>query len=106
MTEAELMNTLRLELSKYGVVLRLNGGVFRTADGRYISSGLPPGTSDLQLVGHREVAFIEVKTATGRTTQEQEAFLRRMKELGHRAGVVRSVDEALELIGGLSCHSE
>ena len=99
MTETDIQNKIRKELSKYGVVLRLNTGVFRTADGRIISSGLPAGTSDLLYVGENKVAFLEVKTPSGRPSAEQINFINRMKKLGHTAAIVRSVDDALKMIG-------
>jgi len=96
--ETNLQNNIRLELSKYGIVLRLNTGLFNTLDGRTISSGLPPGVSDLLFIGNGKIAFIEVKTQTGRLRPEQEKFINLIKSLGHIAGVARSVEEAVELI--------
>lgn len=100
MTETDLQSLIRLELSKHGIVLRLNVGTFKTQDGRYISSGLPPGTSDLLFIGKGFIAFIEVKTPTGKVEDDQEKFIQRVISLGHRAGVARSVEDALKIIGG------
>lgn len=98
MTETDLQNQIRLELSKYGIVLRLNVGTFHTMDGRTVTSGLPPGTSDLVFIGANKVAFIEVKTPTGRPSKDQVNFINKMRELGHTAGIARSVDDAIQLI--------
>ena len=49
--ETVLQNRIRAALSKRGIVLRLNSGVFYTADGRRVGSGMPPGTPDLLWIG-------------------------------------------------------
>lgn len=97
MTETDIQNAIRCELSKYGVVVRMNTGFFQTFDGRVIKCGIK-GMSDLLFIGQGYVAFIEVKTPTGRLRPEQKNFLARMKSMGHIAGVARSVDEAVKLI--------
>jgi len=98
MTEHDIQDRIRMALSQYGVVLRLNVGQFYTNDGRIIKSGLPVGTSDLLFIGRGYIAFIEVKTPTGRVREEQKRFIARMRELGHRAGIARSVEDALNII--------
>ena len=62
--------------------------------------GLPKGFSDTLFVGQGKVAFIEIKTPTGRVAEEQEHFLRTMRDYGHIADIVRSTDEAIRLVGG------
>lgn len=98
MTETDLMNLIRIELSKYGVVIRQNTGNFELKDGRRIMCGVK-GLSDLLFIGANRVAFIEVKTEHGRPSQEQLNFINRVKALGHSAGIARSVDDALRLAG-------
>lgn len=98
MTEHDIQDRIRMALSQYGVVLRLNVGQFYTNDGRIIKSGLPVGTSDLLFIGRGYIAFIEVKTPTGRVREEQKRFIARMRSLGHRAGIARSVEDALNII--------
>lgn len=100
MKEIDIQNSIRLELSKHGMVLRMNNGLFYTEDGRPIKSGLPKGTSDLLFVGKGFIAFLEVKTSRGKPSKEQLKFIEVIKSLGHKAGIVRSVQDALELIGG------
>ena len=58
MTEHELQQNIRLALGKHGIVLRLNVGKVRTEDGRYLTTGLPPGTSDLLFIGDGRAVFI------------------------------------------------
>lgn len=43
---------------------------------------------------------IEVKSARGRVTTEQQAFIDMVRELGGRAGVARSESEAVRIIEG------
>lgn len=99
-SEAYIQNEIRCELSKHGIVIRQNTGNFKTTDGRYIKCGVK-GLSDLLFIGKNgKVAFLEVKTATGRASKEQLNFIDKVQRLGHKAGIVRSVDEALKMIGG------
>ncbi|MCL2461381.1 MAG: VRR-NUC domain-containing protein [Defluviitaleaceae bacterium] len=100
MTEHDIMRLIEMELSKHGVVMRLNVGSFKTFDGRVISGGLPPGTSDILFIGNGYVAFIEVKKPGGRISPEQLRFINKMCQLGHRAGVAYSVDDAMKILGG------
>ena len=80
----------------------MNVGAVRTPDGRYFNTGVPKGFPDL--FGFRKsdgkAVFIEVKTKTGRASKEQLNFITIMKQHGAIAGICRSTDEALELIGG------
>ena len=98
MRERSVQNAIRLALSVEGVILRLNVGLFYTEDGRPIATGLPRGTSDLLFIGRGYVAFIETKAPKGRVTEDQLNFLARMRSLGHRAGIARSVEDAFDII--------
>jgi hypothetical protein len=44
--------------------------------------------------------FIEVKTDTGIVSSDQINFLKRMRELGARAGIARSVSDAVAIARG------
>lgn len=97
MTETDIQNNIRQALSAHGVVFRMQSGMFYTETGEKIRVGIP-GMSDLLFIGNGFIAWIEVKTAKGRPSKEQLNFIHRMKALGHRAGIARSVEEALWLI--------
>ena len=112
-SEHRRQDEIRLALSEYGVVLRLNSGKFW--QGKRVWSnefqqyvlidlrpvqGCPPGTSDLLFIGNEYTAFIECKDDKGTLRPEQERFLKLMRSYGHRAGVARSVEEALKIING------
>lgn len=97
-TETQIQNEIRCELSKFGVVVRQNTGNFTTNDGRHVKCGVT-GLSDLLFIGCGFCAFIEVKKPGGRASKEQLNFIRRMRELGQRAGIAYSVADAFEIIG-------
>jgi hypothetical protein len=91
-------------------LFRNNVGLFYTRDGRPIHCGLAVGSSDLigitpriitrEMVGLTVGLFtaIEVKHAAP-VRPEQAAFLAMVRQRGGIAGVVRSVEEALTLLG-------
>lgn len=102
MSEIQIQNEIRAALSEHGIVIRQNTGNFTTADGRHVKCGVT-GLSDLLFVGNDgRCAFIEVKKPGGRIRPEQTNFINRVRELGHRAGIAYSVDDALEIIGAKS----
>lgn len=100
--EHRIQNEIRVALSPYCVIFRMNVGGCYTQDGRYFSTGVPKGFSDL--FGFRKsdgkAVFIEVKTKSGRASREQKHFINQMILGGAIAGICRSADDALKLIGG------
>lgn len=100
--EHRIQNGIRAALSPYCVIFRVNVGRAYTPDGRYFSTGVPAGFSDL--FGFRKsdgkAVFIEVKTKSGRASSAQLHFIGQMKENGAIAGICRSPEDALKLIGG------
>ena len=99
MKETDLQNLIRIELSKHGIVFRRHVGEFITQNGTSVKIGVP-GESDLEFIGNGFVAFIEVKTPTGRVRSEQLKFIEKMHSMGHKAGIARSVEDALKIIYG------
>lgn len=109
MSETKIMNKIQIAMSKIGARLFRNQvGKFQASDGRWISSGLGPGSSDLigwhtiqvlpNMVGKRIAVFtaIEVKTAKGRASKEQEQFIHNVKFAGGTAFIARSTEEAID----------
>ena len=98
--EHDIQNSIRAAIAPYAVIFRANVGRMETPDGRYFSTGLPVGFSDL--FGFRKsdgrAVFIEVKTASGRVSKDQKHFLSKMREYGAIAGVARSEEEAIQMI--------
>ena len=114
MLESVIQNKIRCKLSSAdSVVLRLNSGKFY--QGKVVFSkefnqpvlinlrmveGCPEGTSDLLYIGKNQIAFIECKTKTGKKRNSQINFINRMRSLGHRAGIARSVEDAEKIMRG------
>ena len=100
--EHRIQNEIRLALSPYCVIFRINVGKGYTPDSRYFDTGVPKGFSDL--FGFRKsdgkAVFIEVKTPTGKPSQEQLKFLDTMRKSGAVAGICRSIGDAMNLISG------
>ena len=82
-----------------GVVLKHIGGTITLANARPFSTGLPRGFGDLfGLTFDGRFLRIEVKTAKGRVSKEQAALIAAVRRAGGRAGVARSVEEALAIL--------
>lgn len=65
--------------------------------GQYVSYGLCKGSADLIGILKPSGRFfaLELKTDKGKTTPEQELFLKLVKNMGGYSGVARSVEEAM-----------
>lgn len=113
LTEHRTQQQIRLALSKGATRLwRNNTGALRDANGQLIRFGLCQGSADLigyhsititpEMVGQRVAVFlaVEVKSERGRPTSAQEAFLNHIRTAGGRAGIARSVADALCILRG------
>jgi hypothetical protein len=98
-SEGALMRQIMVALAEDGhIVFRANVGKFKLQDGRWFDTGLPPGFSDLfGICTDGRPLFIEVKTKTGRVSEAQWNFLAAMLARGARAGVARSIEDALRI---------
>jgi hypothetical protein len=106
-SEAEILRAIIQLLHRHPRVAqawRQNSGTFqeRNRDGsvRYIRANTAKGMSDIMgvLKDGRTLA-IEVKSRTGRMRPGQEEFLQTIRSAGGVAGVCRSVEDALKLLG-------
>lgn len=117
MKEHEIQDRIRVALSSIegeGFVLRLNSGSAWGGDkiidtpeyGRVLLNPrkialCPEGTPDLLYIGSEgKVAWVEVKDAKGKAREAQKRFIELMHRLGHRAGIARSPEDALKIVGG------
>jgi hypothetical protein len=113
MSEQAIQQQIRLACSRGSVRLwRNNVGRLLDQHGRMVTFGLCPGSADLvgystvtvtpEMVGQRLAVFtaVEVKAERGRPTPEQTAWLEHVSNAGGRAGIARSVPEALRIILG------
>ena len=112
MKESAIQQDVRLTLSKGGVVtFRNNQGAYEDHHGRWIRYGVgQPGGSDLigwkqtivtpDMVGKPIAIFaaVEVKTESGRVTEAQQNFIDQVNKSGGIAGVVRSAEDAEQLL--------
>lgn len=126
MSEHAIQNEIRNALAGKALIFRANVGQAWTgskvsklpgnrvmiSDARPFSTGLPTGFSDLfglvpvvitaDMVGQVVAVFtaLEVKTAKGKASEKQTAFIRAVNDNGGRAGVVRSADDAVRIVDG------
>lgn len=81
-----------------GRVIHRAGQQVTLADARMIPFGLVVGGSDIiGIAPDGRFLAVEVKTKTGRVTKEQQTFIDAVCRAGGRAGVARSVNEAIEI---------
>jgi hypothetical protein len=106
-SEADILRAIMQLLKRHPRVAqcwRQNSGTFaeRNRDGstRYIRANTQKGMSDIMgvLKDGRTLA-IEVKSRNGRMRPGQEEFLATIRQAGGVAGVCRSVDDAVRLLG-------
>ena len=122
MTEMDVQNSIRLELSKLGYYTeRVNVGSGylvprelmekikrlcpqlkdELAKISYFSTGAVKGRSDLSAIKDGRISFLEIKNEKGRPTTEQLKFIKVMQtRYGCRAGIARSVEDALRIVEG------
>jgi hypothetical protein len=113
MTESK---TLRAILVTYGALpnvrlFRNSGGVAKDRRGNVVRFGLCVGASDIigwkaeRVIPYSDTYLVarfvalEVKSASGRLTPEQAAFLEAVRHAGGIAACVRSVEEAGKALG-------
>ena len=77
-------------------------GTFKTQDGKWVQAGLPPGSADLigiaSVGGIGVFVAIEVKLPGQKPRPDQVRFLQHVEDMGGIAGVVTSVQDALDLL--------
>lgn len=65
----------------------------------YFTTGAAKGRSDLSAIKDGQIIFIEVKTDSGKASPEQLNFIEQMQaRYGCKAGIARSVDDAVRII--------
>ena len=98
-SESRLVYEVMQELGKHGAVYRCNAGSVKLPNGKRFN-GMPKGFADVMVVlsGGR-VCFVECKVGVGKLSVEQARFIERMRALGCRAGVARSINDAVEICG-------
>lgn len=115
MRESDIQNAIMIALSEAGCTVWRNnvgtgwqGRMSRTRmgsvlldDPRPLHAGLCVGSSDIiGITADGRFLAVEVKTKTGRVSDEQQRFIDAVRRKGGVAGVARSVEEALQILAG------
>jgi len=96
-SEAEIQAAIVKALSRLGfLVIHVPN---QATWGRYRYSGLLPGAPDLIVIGYGKIYFMEVKKHDGKQSLSQMAVQQMIEERGFEYHIVRSVDDALSIIG-------
>ena len=66
---------------------------------RAVQAGLLSGVADLTAVLPGRIIYMEVKTAKGVQSDAQKYFQERVTALGHQYHIVRSVEDAMQVLG-------
>lgn len=103
MTQPEhiIQNKIRLALSRSQcTVFRVNVGRVKMADGRYFTTGVPDGYSDLSGFkwSNGKAFFIEVKNETGKPRLDQIRFNKFLISKHIICGIARSPEDALKIV--------
>jgi len=114
-SETRLMHMVMLALSEagclvwrnntgqawHGKVIHKAGQQVTLTDARMQPYGICVRSSDLiGIAPCGRFLAVEVKTATGRVSKEQQTFIDAVRRSGGIAGIARSVDDALQLLRG------
>ena len=96
--ETNIQKEIMLAISQYGIPIRQQSGNFLTDYGGRVQVGIV-GISDILFCKNNgKIAWLEVKTKKGRPSDEQLNFISVMRSMGFCAEIVRSVDEAIEIV--------
>lgn len=100
MKETNIQQACRLEASRLGAILwRNNIGKLEDKTGRWVTYGVcNPGGSDLIGIYKGRFVAMEIKLPGKKPTNEQENFLRIVKQNGGIAGVVRGIEDVKSLL--------
>ena len=111
--ETKLQNLILVALSEAGCTvwrvetagawlgrqIHREGNTVTLTNARMFTTGLCKGGADIVGIAPcGRFLAIEVKTKTGRPTNDQLRFIEAVKRAGGIAGIARSVDDALQLI--------
>jgi hypothetical protein len=100
--ERAIQIAIKRRLTLSGIVCHHspNAGKRSVIGGRMLKQeGMITGWPDLTIVGPGgRIAFLEVKSAKGHTTDAQDDCLGMLQRMGHDVAVVRSQDEAVLML--------
>lgn len=95
MKEHEIMQGILISIGSLPDVRiwRNNTGSIKTQDGRFITFGLKGSADMLGILKGGKFLAIEVKTATGRQSEQQKSFQKMIEAFGGVYILARSVDD-------------
>ena len=99
-SEANIMNACMVALSQAGcMIFRNNVGAWKDPSGRIVRYGVggKGGADLLGIAPDGRFLAVETKTAKGAVRPEQLTFIAAVQKAGGRAGVARSVEDALRI---------
>jgi hypothetical protein len=68
---------------------------------KFKNTGVLPGVSDTIVVLPDKIVFVEFKTSTGKQSEAQLEFQKRVIDLGHEYILIRNLDEFKKRFGGV-----
>lgn len=74
------------------------GGGGKARGGKLKAMGLVPGVPDILIVANGRAYWVEIKTATGRLSDDQKATIARLESNGARVCVCRSIDDVRQAL--------
>jgi hypothetical protein len=90
---------LKSNIPRWIVFAVPNGGKRDAREAKSLkNTGILSGVSDLILQTDKETIYIEVKNTTGRQSEEQKEFQKRVEDLGFKYWLVKSVQEVTTLL--------
>jgi hypothetical protein len=95
--ESEILREIQIYINNQGYVCWRNHVFNGRVKGGYLRTGIV-GLSDLTVMLKGKHLYLEVKTATGKQRDAQEAFEATCKANGHLYYIVRSVGDVIELL--------
>ena len=107
MIQAAILEALTYEIGLGRVVWanRMNSGATKyfdekTGKERFIRFGFPGCPDIIGQLSDGRALYLECKTAEGRATDHQKAFMDKALKHGAVGGIVRSADEAVDIVRG------
>ena len=104
--EHSIQKEIQVALSRHKCsVFRTNVGKVQTIDHRWFDTGLPKGFPDLTCFRwvDNQIFFIEVKSKTGKPSEDQIRFHEFLASHNVIHGIARSVQDALMIVDGSLC---
>lgn len=101
--ESDIYSSILKYLEARGVIAyRVNSGAVRTQNGGFFR-GAPAGHPDIVAIlpPAGRLWYIEVKTATGKLSDHQRAFIERAEQAGALVTIARSIDDVEVVLQGV-----